>query len=185
MSIVAASIPSFTSSTSIVAASIPCFTSSNWTACALSVGRACNRFARRQNAAAAADGQAPVPDISVSQRPAKGRPPPHGGQVPETAHPPTTHCSKIIPDFMSARGEILLYAAASHGFLSSWPSRKFRLVLRDDQLWKQRDSPSTVACVLPSLSSVRGALDWLKMPELTVSFGGGLTPHRAFLEPRS
>src|SRR5262245_63660382 len=39
--------------------------------------------------------------------------------------------------------------------------------------------------VLPSLSSVRGALDLLKMPELTVSFGGGLTPHRAFLEPRS
>jgi hypothetical protein len=60
-----------------------------------------------RNAAAADDGQAPVPDISVSQRPAKGRPPPHGGQVPETAHPPTTHCSKIIPDFMSARGVVV------------------------------------------------------------------------------
>src|SRR5262245_53863291 len=63
--------------------------------------------------------------------------------------------------------------------------RHCRAILRDDELWKQRDSPSTVACVLPSLSSVRGALDLLKMPELTVSFGGGLTPHRAFLEPRS
>jgi len=71
------------------------------------------------------------------------------------------------------------------GAAAAWPLAARAQQPRDDELWKQRDSPSTVACVLPSLGSVRGALDWLKMPELTVPFGGGLTPQRAFLEPRS
>jgi hypothetical protein len=38
-------------------------------------------------------------------------------QVPETAHPPTTHCSKIIPDFMSARGANIVVCCGVSWFL--------------------------------------------------------------------
>jgi hypothetical protein len=114
--------------------------------------------------------------------------------------------AKLASDHCKPNGQFVVTPAMAAAFVETLPIGKFHgvgpvtgvswfLIIVAEQeipsrparykLWKQRDSPSTVACVLPSLSSVRGALEWLKMPELTVSFGGGLTPHRAFLEPRS